>query len=297
MDQATVDAWLEHLALQRRMSANTVASYRRDLNRAATFLNGEGLTDWAAVKPFHIRALVGQAHADGLGPRSLARMLAAIRGLYRWLAREGRCDADPAAGISAPKSGRKLPNALDIETVSALLDGADSDPLAVRDHAMFELFYSSGLRLAELVGLDQHDLDLVDATVTVTGKGNKQRMLPVGRQAIAAIRGWLKLRPQLAAGDETALFVSKRGNRISRRSVQARLELLTKQRGLPQRVHPHQLRHSFATHMLESSSDLRAVQELLGHANIATTQIYTHLDFQHLAKVYDGAHPRARKSS
>jgi integrase/recombinase XerC len=246
-----------------------------------------------------VRRFVAQLHAGGLGPRSLASLLSAWRGLYRWLARHKGLKANPVEGVRAPKAGKRLPKALSVEQVEKLLEpeGGDAAPIAARDRAMFELMYSSGLRLAELVSLDLGDgrLDLREAEVTVTGKGGKTRSVPVGARAKDALGAWIGLRAQLARAGEKALFVGARGERIAPGVVQSRLRRLALRQGVAGRLHPHMLRHSFASHVLQSSQDLRAVQEMLGHASIATTQVYTHLDYQALAKVYDAAHPRAKK--
>ncbi len=245
-----------------------------------------------------MRRFVAQLHARGLAPRSLASLLSAWRGLYRWLARHKGYDANPVDGVRAPKPGRRLPKALSVEQVGRLLEpGEDGTPAAARDAAMFELMYSSGLRLAELVGLDLGDgrLDLAAGEVTVTGKGSKTRTVPVGERAKAALEAWLGARAQLAAPGEKALFVGARGRRIAPGVVERQLARLAARQGIAGRLHPHMLRHSFASHVLQSSQDLRAVQEMLGHASIATTQVYTHLDYQALARVYDAAHPRAKK--
>jgi len=297
---ADIAAYLHHLADERRMSPHTVANYQRDLLRVDAWRREQGLPDWPRVHEADLRRYLAGRHRGGIGGRTLARELSALRGFYTYLLREGRTGVNPARGIRAPKAGRHLPDTFDADGLAALLDadaagGADDDPLSRRDTAMVELFYSSGLRLAELVAVDCRDIDPGDATLTVTGKGNKTRRVPVGRQALAAIAAWQQVRGLLAAEDEPALFVSRRGNRIHPRTVQARLRHWAQTRGAARRLHPHLLRHSFASHLLESSGDLRAVQELLGHADISTTQVYTHLDFQHLAQVYDKAHPRARK--
>jgi integrase/recombinase XerC len=245
-----------------------------------------------------VRRFVAQMHAKGLAPRSLASLLSAWRGLYRWLVRHRGFAANPVEGVRAPKPGRRLPKALSVEQVQRLLELEEGGaPAAARDRAMFELMYSSGLRLGELVALDVADgrLDLEEGEVTVTGKGRKTRTVPVGARARAALEAWLGARAQLAAPAEKALFVGARGRRIAPAVVERRLRLLAARQGVAGRLHPHMLRHSFASHVLQSSQDLRAVQEMLGHASIATTQVYTHLDYQALAKVYDAAHPRARK--
>ncbi len=297
--QAWVKRYLEHLRLERRLSSNTVNNYARDLAQLSTFCEREGLEQWAQLRVGQVRGYVAWRHRSGLSGRSLQRELSALRGFYDYLLREGEVDSNPGIGVPAPKSEKRLPKALDVDQANRLvaLEGDENDPLLLRDHAILELFYSSGLRLSELVGLDIPALDLRDAVVTVTGKGAKTRVLPVGRQAVAALQAWLRVRGSLAAEAEQALFVGRTGRRLSQRAVQARIDQWGKRQGLDRHVHPHMLRHSFASHILESSGDLRAVQELLGHADIATTQVYTHLDFQHLAKVYDQAHPRAHTRS
>jgi len=291
--------WLErffvYLHNERRLSPHTLANYRRDLRQLQRYCEEDGVASWTALDSFGVRRYVAWRHRKGLGGRSLQRELSAIRSFYNFLLRERVVGSNPAVGVPAPKAEKRLPRALDVDQTAHLLAIDDKGPLAVRDKAMMELTYSSGLRLAELVSLDTDSIDTADATVRITGKGGKTRVVPVGRMALAAVAAWLKLRGQLAPLEEKALFVSKHGRRIAPRSVQQRLRHWALKQGLPSRVHPHMLRHSFASHILESSGDLRAVQELLGHADIATTQIYTHLDFQHLAKVYDQAHPRARK--
>jgi integrase/recombinase XerC len=295
-----VAQYLAELAGQRRLSPHTVAAYGQDLATLERLAAGQPLTGLPAPL---IRRFVSQLHAQGLGGRSLGRLLSAWRGFYRWLARRGETLVDPCAGLKPPKSPKRLPDALSPEEAARLLDApgaADDDSgdprLECRDHAIFELFYSSGLRLAELAALDLDALvDLRSGEVRVTGKRSKTRIVPVGRQAITALEAWLSLRGEIAAADEPALFVSRRGSRLSLRMIQRRLARRALLAGLPRHVHPHMLRHSFASHVLQSSGDLRAVQEMLGHASIASTQVYTHLDFQHLAKVYDEAHPRAKK--
>ncbi len=292
-------SWLNrfeaHLRDERRLSPLTCQHYRRDLEMLDAFRQEQGLDSWQALDAQHIRTFIAGRHRAGLSGRSLQRLLSAIRTFYRYLLREGGASFDPAADIQAPKSPRRLPRALDVDQTAALLDAEADDPLLIRDLAIFELIYSSGLRLAETVQLDLGQLDLQEGLLHVTGKGSKARIVPVGRQARAAVQRWLAVRPQLAGAEQPALFVSREGNRLSARSIQARLTRLSQQQGLGRPVHPHMLRHSCASHLLESSGDLRAVQELLGHADIGTTQIYTHLDFQHLAKVYDAAHPRAKR--
>lgn len=293
-DAEQIERFLHHLAIERRLSPHTLSSYRRDLQQARGFLASQHISRWRDVTAHQLRALVAARHRSGIGGRSLQRLLAALRSFYRYLQREGAVVANPATGIRAPKTPQRLPRTLDVDQTARLLDWDSDDPLAIRDRAIMELLYSSGLRLSELLYLEVTDLDLDDAMVRVTGKGRKTRMLPVGRHARSALQRWLGIRKTLTT-QETALFLSRRGGRLAPRTVQQRLQQWGSRRGLPTRLHPHMLRHSCASHVLESSSDLRAVQELLGHADIATTQVYTHLDFQHLAKIYDEAHPRARK--
>jgi integrase/recombinase XerC len=289
-----LDAYLEHLRSERQVSVHTLDGYRRDLAKVQAFCEAEGLSDWSELDTRNLRRLVARLHQQGLSSRSLARLLSATRGLYQYLLREGLCRHDPATGLSPPKRERRLPRTLDADRSAQLLDGAvEDDFIARRDQAMLELFYSSGLRLSELVGLDLDGLDLPAGLVRVRGKGNKVRELPVGSLARQALEHWLPLR-KLANPSDGAVFISQQGRRLGPRAVQLRVRQAGV-RELGQHLHPHMLRHSFASHMLESSQDLRAVQELLGHADIATTQIYTHLDFQHLANVYDQAHPRAKR--
>ncbi len=290
-----LNQFLEYLEHEKRYSKHTISGYRRDLNLLGSYLEDQDIDQWKQLKPETVRMFVANRHRKGNSGKSISRQLSSIRSLFRYLLRHGLADINPATDIPAPKSIKKLPSALDIENIDQLLDGSDQSILAVRDRAMVELLYSGGLRLAELVSLDIDGLDLAAGVARVTGKGSKQREVPVGRAAKKAIKLWLSQRDDIANIHEHALFVSQRGNRISPRTVQQRLKQLATQQGLNQHLHPHKLRHSFASHMLESSGDLRAVQELLGHADISTTQVYTHLDFQHLAQVYDSAHPRARK--
>jgi integrase/recombinase XerC len=290
-----VEAFLAHLAHERRLSANTLIGYRRDLRRVGAWMTAQGLGPWERADEQTVRRYAAARHRAGASGRTLQRELSALRSLFRYLLREDRIGHNPAAGVRAPKAQRKLPATLGADQLCALLDHTDDEPLAVRDAAMIELFYSSGLRLSELVSANLGDLDLHEGIITVTGKGAKTRRVPVGGKAREAIRRWLALRGSFAAEGDPALFVSSRGRRIHPRTVQQRLARWGLAQGAGRNVHPHLLRHSFASHLLESSGDLRAVQELLGHADIGTTQIYTHLDFQHLAKVYDQAHPRARR--
>lgn len=293
--RAAVDAWLRELSDQRRLAAHTLAAYRRDLDKLLADL---GEVPLAQVQIHQIRRFVAQRHGQGLSGRSLARLLSAWRGFFGWLGERGLISANPCEGIRPPKSAKRLPKALSVdETARLLAVPEEDDPVqGARDAAMFELFYSSGLRLAELVALNCDALDgvLHEGEVRVLGKRSKARLVPVGSKAREALAAWAGQRALLAAADEPALFVGVRGRRISPRVVEARLARRALLLGLPTHVHPHMLRHSFASHVLQSSGDLRAVQEMLGHASIASTQVYTHLDFQHLAKVYDAAHPRAK---
>lgn len=286
---------MQHLRDERRLSPLTCKHYRRDLEQLDRFREQQELMHWREVDSQHVRAFIAGRHRAGLSGRSIQRLLSAVRTFYAYLIREGEADHDPAADVSAPKSPSKLPEVLDVDAMAALLDVDGDDPLLARDRALYELIYSSGLRLAETEQLNLADLDLQQGLVRVLGKGNKTRIVPVGRYARKALQHWLQQRSAMTAQDQPALFVSRHGNRLSMRSIQARLTRLGQLQGLGRSVNPHMLRHSFASHLLESSGDLRAVQELLGHADIGTTQIYTHLDFQHLAKVYDAAHPRARR--
>jgi len=289
--------FIRHLESEKRHSPRTCESYQRDLRRLAGWLQEHNLASWRDLSLHHVRRYVARLSRDGLGGHSIARHLSATRRFYQFLLREGLAKDNPALDVRAPKTGRRLPKVADVDQVQQLLETAPDDPLEVRDLAMFELMYSSGIRLAELASLDLPALDFRGREIRVLGKGNKERILPVGGKAISALQRWLSVRDQYADEQETAVFVSQRGSRLSRRSIQARLARWGIRAGADQRLHPHLLRHSFASHMLESSGDLRAVQELLGHADIATTQVYTHLDFQHLARVYDQSHPRAHRRS
>lgn len=286
-------AYLDHLSHERGLSPLTCENYARDI-RTLQGLAGE--TPFQDIETAHIRRFIATLHGRGIGGKSIARALSAWRGFFAFLSRRHGIDNNPCVGMRPPKSAKALPQALSPEQASRLVDIEDGDALALRDHAILELFYSSGLRLAELINLDLDGLDLSEGTVTVTGKGNKTRIVPVGQYAIAAIQKWLPQRALLKSEEETALFVGRAGKRLTPRAVQYRLKTWAIKQGIAGNVHPHMLRHSFATHVLQSSGDLRAVQEMLGHANISTTQVYTHLDFQHLAKVYDQAHPRAKKN-
>jgi len=296
--QATIEAFLATQSNERRASAHTLAAYRRDLAMLLQLSTATSLDALAALSGPEIRRCAMQMHSRGRSPRSIARTLSAWRSFYRWLGRQRDLPLNPCQGVRPPRRRHDLPKALSADQAGALLDAVapPDGVLELRDQAMFELFYSSGLRLAELVSLDLGaGIDPVAGEVTVTGKRSKTRVVPVGEKALAAVRAWLVRRIEIAAGDETALFVSRRGTRISPRMVELRLARWAQRQGLGLKVHPHMLRHSFASHLLQSSGDLRAVQEMMGHASISSTQVYTHLDFQHLAKVYDAAHPRARK--
>jgi integrase/recombinase XerC len=292
--QDWIQRFIDHLA-QRNLSPHTRESYARDLATLKAFCDKQGLGEWGTLDVHHIRAFSSQRHRQGLAPKSIQRLLASVRSFYLYLQDEGAAKKNPAEGVRAPKAAKRLPDTLDADQMARLLQIPGDDPETVRDRAIMELLYSSGLRLAELISVKLTDLDLGQGLVTVTGKGNKTRIVPVGRIALQAIRDWLKVRSDFAKSEDQELFVSVRGGRLSPRSVQARLKHWGRVQGVQQGIYPHLLRHSFASHVLESSGDLRAVQELLGHANISTTQIYTHLDFQHLAKTYDAAHPRAKK--
>jgi len=291
--------WIErfrrHLTTERRLSAHTDVSYAADLAALVKLCDRNQVADWPALDSHHIRLFAGRSHAAGLSPRSVQRRLSAWRSFFEFLAREHVLKANPAHEIRAPKAPRRLPGTLDADQMARLLDVRVKDPLEARDHALMELLYSSGLRLAELIGLDLPDVDLRDRTVRVLGKGRKTRIVPVGKQAVAALERWLRDRAGLAKADQAALFVGRNGRRIGPRAVQKRLAQWGRRQGLGVHVHPHLFRHSFASHLLESSGELRGVQELLGHADISTTQIYTHLDFQHLARTYDATHPRAKR--
>ena len=291
-----MNRYLDSLRTERNLSPHTTSNYARDL---------ASLVEWCAHTGYrragsrldaqHMRMFAAREHRQGLAPRSIQRRLSACRGLFRFLLRNGELRRDPGADVQAPKARKRLPTTLDADTMARLLEFRGDDRLGVRDKAIMELFYSSGLRLAELLGLDLADVDLRDRTVRVLGKGRKTRIVPVGKQALAALQAWLAERAVLAAIGEQAFFVGVNGHRLGPRIVQRRIARWARLQGLPEHVHPHMFRHSFASHLLESSQDLRAVQELLGHVNISTTQVYTHLDFQHLARIYDAAHPRARK--
>lgn len=291
----SIQSFIGHLSHERRLSPHTATNYQRDLGTFRHYCEQQHIADWNSVDIHHVRAFVSARHRQGLSPRSLQRLLAAIRSFYNYLLREQAVRNNPANGVAAPKAQKRLPITLDTDQMAQLLEIRGDAPQAVRDRAIMELLYSSGLRLAELISIQLPDLNLSDATVTVTGKGAKTRIVPVGRKAIVALNDWLKVRVQLAKPEDSALFVGPHGGPLSPRTLQARLKRWGIAQGVQLGIHPHLFRHSFASHLLESSGDLRAVQELLGHANISTTQIYTHLDFQHLARTYDQAHPRAKR--
>jgi integrase/recombinase XerC len=292
-----------YLSSERRLSAHTDHGYARDLSALVKFCDRHQLADWSQLDNQHLRSFAAHAHAGGLGPRSIQRRLSAVRSFYAFLLRESqqpraaRITRNPALEVRAPKAARRLPHTLDADQMARLLQIPGGERLSARDRAIMELLYSSGLRLAELVGLDLGSVDLKDRVVHVLGKGRKGRIVPVGRVAAQALREWLKQRPTLARPEEMALFVGRNGARLGARAVQTRVAYWARRQGLGVHVHPHLFRHSFASHLLESSGELRGVQELLGHADISTTQIYTHLDFQHLARIYDATHPRARRKA
>jgi integrase/recombinase XerC len=290
-----VERFERHLATERRLSPHTLAAYAREVAALCLWCEGERLQEWQQLDHEHIRRFAARSHARGLQGRSVQRRLAALRTFFGFLLREGALRLNPALDVRAPKSSKRLPPALDVDQMAQLLAAKPKDALECRDLALMELFYSAGLRLSELTGLQLRDLDLEAGQVRVLGKGNRQRIAPVGRMAVMALRRWLEQRASLASCEQQALFVGRHGAALGPRAVQLRVAARARAAGLPQHLHPHMFRHSFATHLLESSRDLRAVQEMLGHANISTTQIYTHLDFQHLARTYDQAHPRAKR--
>jgi integrase/recombinase XerC len=292
-----VTHFLDYLRDQRRFSEHTIAGYRRDLAQLADFCQSRRIGNWQALDSSQVRSFVAMVHRRGAAGRSIQRRLSAARTFYRYLLREGAVSRNPFAGVPAPRAKRTLPKTLTAEQASHLVAISGDDALAVRDRALLELLYSSGLRVGEVVALDLAHLDLKAGMVRVNGKGAKTRVLPVGRQARQALSRWLAVRGELVRRDEMALFTGRDGGRLGARAVQLRVRRWARHQGLGVPVHPHMLRHSFASHLLESSGDLRAVQELLGHADISTTQIYTHLDFQHIARVYDKAHPRARRQT
>jgi len=292
--QPAVEGFLRYLKVERQLSPLTLINYRRQLTVVVELLDALKVTDWPRLDAALVRTLAARSSRSGLKPASLALRLSALRSFLDWLISQGAIQANPAKGVATPRAPRHLPKNIDVDEVNQLLEIDLNDPLAVRDRAMLEVMYGAGLRLSELTGIDVNHLELASGEVWVTGKGSKERRLPMGKTAVLWLEHWLALR-DLFSPQDNALFLSKLGKRISARNVQKRFAEWGIKQGLSSHVHPHKLRHSFATHMLESSGDLRAVQELLGHANLATTQIYTHLDFQHLASVYDAAHPRAKR--
>ena len=290
---SAVERWLSHLRHERRLAAHTLEAYARDAADLAALAAGAELT---AIGAPDIRRMVATLHGRGRSPRSLARTLSAWRGLFAWMARQKLVAANPCAGVKAPRAARRLPEVLSPDEAVRLVTAKDDSEMAARDRALFELAYSCGLRVSELTGLDLESIDRDGGEARVTGKGSKTRIVPVGAPALEALAAWLAQRPRFARPGEGALFVGRRGARLAPREVQRRIKRWAQAAGLGVDVHPHMLRHSFASHVLQSSGDLRAVQEMLGHASISSTQVYTHLDFQHLAKVYDAAHPRARRT-
>ena len=292
-----IKEFLSYLESVKQYSPHTVKGYERDLKKLSDYLSAQDIENWKIVKEHDLRAFINSERRRGLSPRSIQRLLSSCRTFFENLLIEGHIQLSPAQNVSSPKSAQLLPKAMDADLVQRLLDFKPKGMIEIRDKALAELLYSSGLRLSEVCQLEVQDLDLKERTCRVLGKGNKTRIVPVGKKAIQAIRDWMIYRSELKASKETsthAIFLNNKGNRISARSIQLRLEKLCLQRGIPG-INPHMLRHSFASHVLESSGDLRAVQEMLGHSDIGTTQIYTKLDFQHLSKVYDKAHPRAKK--
>ena len=293
--RAEFESYLKGLEVERRLSAHTTAAYRRDIEKLFEFFEQQQVSEWSELTSHHARQFAARLHQSGLTGKSIQRTLSACRGLCTYLLELGKLRANPFDDVRAPKAAQRLPKTLSVDQLTSLVEIDANDPLSYRDRAIIELFYSSGLRLTELCDLDLVDLDLAEQTLRTTGKGNKTRDLPIGRKAVEALRDWLQQRAILPIKDFDAVFISQRGQRIAPRTVQQRIGYWARKQGIEIHVSPHMLRHSFASHLLESSGELRAVQELLGHANISTTQIYTHLDFQHLAEVYDKAHPRAKR--
>lgn len=291
---AQSQAYWDFLRVEKQASPHTLSNYQRQLKAICQMLAEKGLEQWQDVDSSVVRWLLSQSHKQGLSAKSIGLRLVALRQFLAFLVRQGVLAANPATGIKSPKVGKHLPKNIDAEQISQLLNIQSDEPMDIRDLAMMELMYSSGLRLSELQGLDLGDMDLVTGEVRLLGKGNKERIVPIGSKAIVALKRWLTVRLQFNPQDN-AVFLNKRGGRLSHRSIQLAMQKWGEKQGLSSHLHPHKLRHSFATHLLEASADLRAVQELLGHSSLSTTQIYTHLDFQHLAKIYDSAHPRARR--
>ncbi len=289
-----IEDFLRHLHDERQYATHTITNYRRHIEALAQFIAERQVTQWSQLTSEHIKNYLLACRARQIKPRSIALMLSSMRSFYKYLLANDGARHDPLVGIKAPKFDKALPKNLDVDQVNQLLEINEDDDLAVRDRAMMELMYSSGLRLDELVNCDLDDVDLINQEITVIGKGSKERILPLGRQALLWLERWLEVRGNYVKDDSKAMFLSKFKRRISHRQVRTRMQQWGLKQNIDTRIHPHKLRHSFASHILESSQDLRAVQELLGHANLSTTQVYTHLDFQHLAKVYDAAHPRAK---
>jgi integrase/recombinase XerC len=287
-----IAAYLQYLEVERQYSPHTQSNYQRDLKHLQAFCDQQQLQSLDQLHSHHLRQLLGQLHRKGLAPTSLHRWLSSVRSFFKFSIKQRLCQIDPTTGLRAPKAQKRLPKTLDADQINQFMEIQGDDFMALRDRAMLELFYSSGLRLAELAASNWGDVDIPEGSIRVTGKGSREREVPVGRHALQALKAWRK-ETGGEAGDP--IFISKQGKRLGHRAIQDRLRKLGIQQGTDQPVHPHMLRHSFASHMLESSGDLRGVQELLGHANLSTTQVYTHLDFQHLAKIYDSAHPRAQK--
>ena len=287
----------DYIKYEKQLSPHTCKNYLRDINKLQAYCESTGLYRLQDIQDFHLRQCLGQMRKQGKASKTIQRWLSSIKAFFKYCIKTRLIEKNPSEGLSGPKAEKKLPKTLDADQVNQLVDFEANDFVSIRDRTILELVYSSGLRLSELVELNISDINLSDKSLRVTGKGQKTRELPIGRYALKALNEWLKIRESHVNADETAVFISNKGTRISRRNVQDRFAKLGLSRGLSKNLHPHMLRHSFASHLLESSSDLRAVQELLGHADISTTQIYTHLDFQHLAKVYDQSHPRAKKTS
>ena len=295
-DQQLTD-FITQLTFEKRASLHTIKNYKRDISQIEQYCTKKSINLWSELTQSDIRSHIAGRHRNGLSAKTIQRELSAIRSFFNFLLKQNLLDSNPAHHIKAPNQARKLPKTLDVDQINGLLDAKTDSILEIRDLAMFELLYSSGIRLSELSALNLNDLDIADKTLIIrSGKANKSRILPMGNKAVSALNLWIKQRTNNLAPSEKALFTSNRGTRLGQRSIELRLNLWCKKKGITELIHPHMLRHSFASHLLESSQDLRAVQELLGHSNISTTQIYTHLDFQHLAAVYDQAHPRAKKN-
>lgn len=295
--QHWIERFLFQLRTERQLSPHTASAYQHDLSEFVAYCVKQDLHEWPDVDHQHIRAFAAAEHRRGISPRSIQRRLSSLRSFFKFLIAESQLKKNPALDVRAPKAGKRLPQTVDADLMSRLLSFRTDTDLDKRDKAIMELFYSSGLRLAELVNLDVAHLDLADRTVRVLGKGNKERVLPIGRYAITALQDWLQERAMTLPADDGALFVTRGARRLTPRAIQLRVKQWALRQGIGRHLHPHLFRHSFASHLLESSQDLRGVQELLGHTNIATTQVYTHLDFQHLAKIYDQTHPRARRKT